>query len=42
MNQTQGSMNKTTDIWFYNLFKIFYTTNKNIMASKNHTNILNH
>lgn len=41
-NQTQGSMSITTDNWFFNLLKIFCNTDKNIMASKNHRNILNH
>ena len=41
MNQTQGSMSINRGTWVFNLFKIFYNNHKNIMASKNHRNILN-
>lgn len=41
MNQTQGSMSINRSTWVFNLLKIFYNNDKNIMASKNHRNILN-
>jgi len=41
MNQTQGSMSIQRSTWVFNSLKIFYNNDKNIMASKNHRNILN-
>lgn len=41
MNQTPGSMSINRSTWVFNLLKIFYNNDKNIMASKNHRNILN-
>lgn len=40
INQTQVSMSVNRRTWVFNLLKIFYD-DKNIMASKNHRNILN-
>lgn len=41
MNQTQGNMSINRSTWVFNSLKIFYNNDKNIMASKNHRNILN-
>lgn len=41
INQMQGSMSVNRSTWVFNLLKIFYNNDKNIMASKNHRNILN-
>lgn len=41
MNQTHDSMSINICTWVFNLLKIFYNNDKNIMASKNHRNILN-